>query len=165
MLRSPIFFRISEEFFFKKEKRIVRNFPGFWQNFERILMCKDSNDSVARQSVHLSTLVGAVGDGVGAGVGRGEGRLSAPIDLRYAKTSYLSGFYCARWPLTGGGSNRTIPTYLFLPKFQKWLSAEFFWKFRRLYQNLTNLKFREIPRKIYQFMCEKWRISFKNCEI
>ena len=33
------------------------NFPEFWQNFERILMCKDSNDSVARQSVHLSTQV------------------------------------------------------------------------------------------------------------
>ena len=39
-LKSYIF-RISEGFW---EFSI---FPEFWQNFERILMCKDSNDSVA----------------------------------------------------------------------------------------------------------------------
>ena len=37
-----------------------------------------------------------------------------------------------------GRSNRTIPTYLFLSKFQK--SAEFFFKFRRLYhQNFIKI--------------------------
>ena len=34
------------------------NFLEFWQNFDRILMSKDSNDSVARQP-NLSTLVRA----------------------------------------------------------------------------------------------------------
>ena len=37
-------------------QRVMRKFPEFWQNLKGIIICKDSNDSVARQP-NLSALV------------------------------------------------------------------------------------------------------------
>ena len=53
MLRSPK----NSEFL-----KTCDNFAEFWQNFNGILMCKDSNDTVA-QEPYLSTLLEA-GEGV-----------------------------------------------------------------------------------------------------
>ena len=150
--------------------RGVRIFPELWQNFDGVLMCKDSIDSVARHSAHRTQPSQAASLAVAS---RAPRRRRAAQMLMSRGTEMRLRMYLTQW----GGQNFIKMLSNFSKIFTNFCiqynifsifqilqdSAKFCWKFCNILQNFADdfLKIKKMAtfwetwENLSKFACEK----------